>query len=380
MPGSTRSYEMARRLVDKGHEVNMITSWRKDSNKNSWFETEEAGIKVHWLPVPYSNKMPYGERIKSFIKFAWKSSRLAMSIPCDLIFATSTPLTICLPGIIASWRKSIPMVFEVRDLWPDVPIAMEVVQSKALIKVAQILEKKAYNSSKRIVVLTPTMKDFLAGKGVPMKKIVVVPNGANLSEFSLPQVNNKSFTILYCGNLGPAHGVDYLCKLAKSIFNSGYDIHIKVAGGGKERENLENISSSDGTLGKTISFIGEINKCEVPSLYANSDASIMTICDCEILYRHSVQNKFFDSMMAGRPVFANYCGWASEIAENEDFGCIIPINDTDKAAKIMWDKLNSPNWIVEAAKKARNLAENKFCFDILAEELNKVLLEATEKD
>jgi thioesterase domain-containing protein len=98
MSGGTRSYEMAKRLVAKGHEVNMITSWREDDGRKGWFETEEAGIRVHWLPVPYSNKMGFRERINAFIRFAFGAARKAASLPADLVFATSTPLTIALSG------------------------------------------------------------------------------------------------------------------------------------------------------------------------------------------------------------------------------------------------------------------------------------------
>ena len=55
--GGTRSYEMARRFVAQGHDVHVVTSWRGDTDHKSWFETEEDGVRVHWLPVPYSNHM-----------------------------------------------------------------------------------------------------------------------------------------------------------------------------------------------------------------------------------------------------------------------------------------------------------------------------------
>lgn len=118
MSGGTRSYEMARKLVAMGHEVNMITSWRENDGKTDWFETEEAGIHVHWIPVPYSNKMGFYERLRAFTKFAVYSSLKAIQLKSDIIFATSTPLTIAIPGVIASKINHIPMVFEVRDLWP----------------------------------------------------------------------------------------------------------------------------------------------------------------------------------------------------------------------------------------------------------------------
>lgn len=127
MPGGTRSYEMARRLVAMGHEVNMVTSWREPDGRKDWFTTEQSGIKVHWLPVRYSNCMPYNQRIASFFKFAFCATYKAASLPADVVFATSTPLTIALPGICASLFRRVPMVFEVRDLWPAIPDRKSVV-------------------------------------------------------------------------------------------------------------------------------------------------------------------------------------------------------------------------------------------------------------
>ena len=95
VPGGTRSFEMARRLVQMGHDVHVITSDQKVENagKRTWYETEETGIHVHWFPVPYSNKMSYRARIVAFFRFAFLASRKAASIDSDVIFATSTPLT-----------------------------------------------------------------------------------------------------------------------------------------------------------------------------------------------------------------------------------------------------------------------------------------------
>ena len=113
MSGGTRSYEMAKRLVLKGHDVHMITSLREPTQNRSWFTSNIDGIKVHWLPVKYTNKMSFQRRIKSFFQFAIKSSLKAASIKADIIFATSTPLTIALPAVYASKKQNIPLVFEV---------------------------------------------------------------------------------------------------------------------------------------------------------------------------------------------------------------------------------------------------------------------------
>src|SRR5690554_4062815 len=120
MSGGTRSYEMARRMVAAGHEVHMVTSIRNnDSNQKSWLSTDEAGINVHWYPVPYSNHMSFLQRIKAFFAFAFAARQKAASLQGDVVFATSTPLTIALPAVFTARKLKVPMVFEVRDLWPE---------------------------------------------------------------------------------------------------------------------------------------------------------------------------------------------------------------------------------------------------------------------
>ena len=75
MPGSTRSFELARRLVSRGHEVHIISAWRDLVAHQEWFTTVEDGIVVHWLPVPYSNRMSYAQRITAFARFAVHAAR-----------------------------------------------------------------------------------------------------------------------------------------------------------------------------------------------------------------------------------------------------------------------------------------------------------------
>ena len=139
--GGTRSYQIARRLVSAGHQVTIITtdpsSQRADRD---WRISDEAGVQVHWLPVPYSNQMPFPQRIRAFFRFAWKSAFRAASVPADVVLATSTPLTIAIPGIATKLWQRIPLVFEVRDLWPELPIAVGALRSPVSKGLARLLE------------------------------------------------------------------------------------------------------------------------------------------------------------------------------------------------------------------------------------------------
>ena len=195
MSGSTRSYEMARRLVAKGHEVHMITSWGEPKENQGWFETNEAGINVHWLPVRYSNHMPYLQRIKAFFKFALASAKKAVEIKCDIIFATSTPLTIALPAVYAKKKQKVPMVFEVRDLWPLLPIAMGALKHPFFCYLAYKLEKFAYKNSDSIVALSPGMRDGIIQVGYPENKVTIIPNSSDIDLFLIDGKKGVEFRL-----------------------------------------------------------------------------------------------------------------------------------------------------------------------------------------
>ena len=186
MKGGTRSYEMARRMVKAGHKVHMITS-RKDGGiqNNGWLHENIEGINVHWLPVEYSNKMSYFRRLIAFFEFAIKAGGKVKQIGGDVIFATSTPLTIAIPAINAKKALKIPMVFEVRDLWPELPIAIGALKSPLTKYFAKKMEMWAYKNSDSIIGLSPGMCDGVIKTGYPKSKVFNIPNSCDLELFNV---------------------------------------------------------------------------------------------------------------------------------------------------------------------------------------------------
>ena len=132
MQGSTRSYEFARRLANDGHEVIVITADRTENAPNR--RVELGNFKVVWLGIKYNNRMGFISRLFAFLSFMLRASCEAIRFESDLVFATSTPLTVFIPGWIASIFCRAPLVFEVRDLWPEMPIAAGILKNRFLIK------------------------------------------------------------------------------------------------------------------------------------------------------------------------------------------------------------------------------------------------------
>jgi len=165
MSGGVRSYDIAKHLVDNDHTVEMVTTNRSSSNSGDWKISNEDGINVHWLSLFYSNKLSYFKRLLAFFSFAYHAAKKGSKLQGDVIFATSTPLTIAIPALYISWKKSIPMVFEVRDLWPDVPIAVGAIKNPIVKYLAKLLESYTYKKSKAVIALSDGMKDGVIKAG-----------------------------------------------------------------------------------------------------------------------------------------------------------------------------------------------------------------------
>ena len=391
MAGSTRSYEMARHLVDSGHGVHMLTSDRNATRQRNsrWYETYEAGIRVHWLPIPYGNRLSYGDRIKAFLKFAIKAATKAASLGGDVVFATSTPLTIALPGIYAAKRNRIPMVFEVRDLWPELPIAVGAIRNPELIWAARQLEKLAYHFSSRVVALSPGMKEGIVAKGYPAKNVTIIPNICNQDLFGVPPEYGHKFRsqhswlgnrhlVVYMGTLGTINGVGYLARLAKAVRNIDPEIRFLIIGTGKEEQKVLKTAVELGVFEQNFFMMGEVARKEIPIFLSAADIATSTVIDMKELWANSA-NKFFDALASGTPVGINYRGWQADLLRKTGSGIVLDVNDIQAAAEALVRVIHDRQWLERSSAAAQKLARQEFSGDGLAKKFEQVLVEAVQK-
>lgn len=382
MSGGTRSFEMARRLVAAGHQVHMITTDRDPNARGDWYVTEEAGISVHWLTVPYSNQMPYPARIRAFFRFAVRAAGRAAGIPADVVFATSTPLTIALPAVFAARRQKIPMVFEVRDLWPELPIAIGAIAGPMVLP-AKWLERFAYKNAAHIVALSPGMRDGILRQGIPPDRVHVIPNSSDVDLFYVPDTLGQSFRaqydwmqdhplIVYTGTLGRINGVGYLAELASYMARITPDIRFLVVGDGYELAAVTAQAEALGVMNNNFFMLSKVAKNEMPSVLSAATVATSLFINLPEMWSNSA-NKFFDALAAGRPIAINYSGWHAELLESTGAGIVLPPDDPQTAAENLWEFLNDSERLQQASAAANRLAVEQFHRDKLAAELEQVL-------
>lgn len=387
MHGGTRSYELARRLVSMGHEVHMVTSDTQPSkNARGWRETNESGIHVHWLPVPYSNEMNYSNRMRAFGNFAVNSTQRATQLGGDVVFATSTPLTIAVPGIVSSRLNRRPMVFEVRDLWPAIPIAVGALKSRPAILAAQLLEKAAYAGAAHIVALSPGMKTGVEAAGVPPEKITVIPNLCDPERFQVSPSAGAEFRqkhpwlgdrplVLYAGTLGLVNGVDYLVRVAADMLKRDPEVRFLIMGQGREEGSLHALSELLGVRDRNLFFLPSVPKAEVPAVLSAATLATSLFTDVPGMQDNSA-NKFFDALAAARPIAINHGGWQAELIQREPFGLVLPPKNTAAAAELLASKLRDHQWLTQAGVLAGRIGREQFSADTAARRLSAVLQRA----
>jgi glycosyltransferase involved in cell wall biosynthesis len=384
--GGIRSYEMARALVEAGHEVTMVFGMHprvgialQKCERSGVHSGEVDGIRLIGLPFGYTNKLSIRQRIGIFLGFAWHSLRIALREEYDLIFATSTPLTAAIPGIAARWFRRKPFVFEVRDLWPELPRAMGM-KNPLLLGGMWILEGLAYRSSIGCIGLSPGIVEGIIRRSPEAHPVAMVPNGCDLDIFhpalrapiTIPGIAPGDFVAGFTGAHGRANGLDAVLAGAAELKKRGsHHIKFLLIGDGSEKARL--MAQAEAEALKNVIFLPSMPKKELAAITASLGCGLMFLDNIPAFYRGTSPNKFFDYLAAGIPVVNNYPGWLAELITEAQCGAVVPPGDPVALADVLERLASDPEGCRSMGAHARKLGESHFSRDALATKFREFL-------
>jgi len=374
--GGTRSYEFARRFVARGHEVRMVTAGEGDRTVDG---IEVVGASGAYSDYMTATALSYPRRILAFARFAAGSALAALRGPRpDVIYATSPPLTMALPAMLASLRWRAPFVFEVRDLWPEAPIQMGALENPLLRALARGLERLVYRRAAAVIALSPGIRDGVLQAGAPVTAVELVPNAADLELFSPERDGSElrerlglgdRFVVSYFGAMGEANDLTQVVEAAALL--DPEQVAFVLLGGGKRRSELEELARSRGAA--NVLFEDPVpDKSSVARLAAASDACLTVFKDVPVLATNS-PNKLFDTLAAGRPAIVNTDGWMRELVEQNEAGLFARPGDARDLADKVEQLRADPELARRLGRNARALAERDFGRDQLAARALEVL-------
>jgi len=380
-PGGTRSYWISRELVKRGHQVTMITSTNSKLHPDPC-EMDIDGIHVIYVKNSYSNYMSAPRKILSFLNFI----RLAVKTGVkqkgiDMVYATSTPLTVGYIAMRIKARKKWPYVFEVRDLWPEFPIQIGAIKNKYAIWYLRRLERHIYERSEHVVALSPGMQEGVIAAGTPKEKTSMIPNMSKPDKFFPHEPNmevaNKygvditKFNVVHFGSMGRANGLKYIIDTAKILQDKGInDVNFIFMGSGATEPILKKQVEEQEL--KNVQFLGLHPMATLSEIVNLCDASMTSFLNLPILKTNS-PNKLFDSLSAGKPIIVNSAGWTKDLVEKDDCGFYVdpdsPENFAEELIRYKDEKETLKRW----GENARKLSLEVFDKSILAAKVADVI-------
>jgi Glycosyltransferase len=382
----TRSYEMARRLIERGHEVLMVcgSAARAQTGLEGPFVGARRrgmvdGIDVLEFELGYSNSDGFLKRTAAFLTFAARSVGVALRERYDLVFATTTPLTAGIPGIFARWLRRRRFVFEVRDLWPELPRAMGVIRNPVVLGAMSALEWASYRSAHALIGLSPGIVQGIVRRGVAPSAVALVPNGCDLNIFAADAtpwrpdgVADRHLLAVFAGAHGMANGLDALLDAASVLRRRGDDdVRIVLVGDGKLKPHLQARARAEGL--DNVVFLDPIPKDRLAGLMAATDVGLQILDNVPAFYYGTSPNKFFDYIAAGLPVLINYPGWLAELVVERRCGFAVrPADPTAFADALVQAAADRPA-LEQMGARAQALAREAFDRRLLADRFVDVL-------
>lgn len=376
---STRVYEMARRWVESGDQVTVVTSVydKSDLRPTRLVERFDVdGIDVVVLNVRLSNKDGILKRLYTFLVYAILASWYAVRHPADVVVASSGPPTVGIPGLVARYLGRRPFVFEIRDLWPDSPVQLGLLTKPWMIRMARTFEHRCYKAASHVIACSPGQADGVSSAD-PKVPVTVVSNAADLellhqveSRDNLPEWADRPY-VVYAGTMGRANDCWQLVRAAEALRRRGRgEINIVLIGDGVQRPELSQYAKEHSIT--NIKFLGLKPKSEVVTWLHHATASILCLKSIPVFDTVS-PNKLFDSFAVGVPVIHTTQGWIKELLDEEQCGVSVEPNNAEAMADAICHMVDRPEERDSMGLNARRVAEVQFSRDKLASKMRRVL-------
>lgn len=322
-PCTKRIDSLATYLSNNNYNVTILTS---SHNKKNEITTINRKYKILYA---YSTSKIKGSTIKRFLNniifgitsFFYGITKLKN---IDVVITTSPPPLISIFGYLIAKIKKAKLVYDVRDIWPDVAIEMESFDEKSLYyKVFKFIANFMYKHSDYITTVTPGKVKKIKKYADSNNKVLYIPNGFddNLINFAMEKYIiekyelDKKFTIVYIGNVGLAQNLDALIELAK-ISKKQENMQFLIFGEGAYKNELQ--SKINELRLKNISLEGKIDYCKVYTILKYSKISFISLKNNKMT--DSVPTKMFDALGIGCPILLLAKGDSCSILDEVHLG------------------------------------------------------------
>ena len=318
-PDTSATAKMAQTVADAlsaAHEVTVVCGRPsyEPTERRAWrlWRTERVGGSVHAANVKiirvgstdYS-RTEMRRRILNYLTYVAVSVPMSLFVRCDVVLGMTDPPFEGIVAALVALLKGKPLVYNVRDLYPDMAMGGSIVKPGLLTKVWEMLHRWALRRSTRVVVLGEDMHMRIVAKGVKADRVTVVRDGTEICEGSKPAVDLEvvrairgdfKFVLLHAGNLGFYGAWGTLVTAARKLADEG--IGLVFVGDGAQRGQIEAAAADC----KNVRFLPFFPASKISSVLAAPDAHVVTVK--RGLEGAIVPSKMYGILAAGKPIVA----------------------------------------------------------------------------
>jgi colanic acid biosynthesis glycosyl transferase WcaI len=386
----TRAYEMASNWVRLGHHITLIAEMPNHPSgiippayRGKLYQSDQLdGIEVIRVWVKASPVKNFRNRILFYLSYMLNAAVAGIFLArnqFDLIYASSPPLFVGASALVLSYLKRIPMVFEVRDLWPESAVALGELTNPRFISWSTRLEEACYRRARKVIVVTSDIRERLVRRSIPYEKILLFHNGANTELFQFdPAARQRiranlglqgKFIAIYAGIHGVAQGLEYMVEAARMLQNLE-NIHFLFIGEGPKKAEIAALVERYQL--NNLTQLPEQPRNDIPAFLSAADVALIPLRKIDI-FKGALPSKIFDAWACSRPVLLSVDGEARQILETAHGGIFVPPEDTEAMAAALRTLSISPHECERMGQNGRTYTIQHFSRRTLAEQLAQEL-------
>lgn len=338
-PCTKRMRALKEALVQQGHEAVILAPDIKGINKDP---------EVVYCPTIPLRKKNVFYRLANGISFALSSiCSLGKAGKTDIVITTTPPALISMSGWLMAKIKRARLVYDVRDIWPDVALEMnEFTQNSLYDKIFRFIRDFMLKHADLITAVSDGKVNKLK-KYAPHQDIVRIPNGfdrhflqnqLNLSLYKRVAVKEK-FVCVYTGNLGLAQGLKQLLYIAGQAKKNGLGAVFWLYGrGAQEQELREHVREH---RLDNVFFGGKLSNQEIYTVLKAADISFVPLVNENL--KDSIPTKIYEALGVGCPVLLAAEGDAVSVLEDAGLGIAVQPNQKEALWKAYLQLYNDHN-------------------------------------
>lgn len=361
---SNRMRSFADALTASGAEVVVVCS--KANLENG--APKNGPEQIIYAPTYRMRKKTAVQRLLNNMSFSLSSFFCALGTgKMDVVITTSPPPLVSISGWMTARVKKAVLVYDVRDIWPDVALEMGSLSETGLYcRLFRAVTNFMYAHADMITTVSPgkmkKIRSLCAGNERIDEKLLLIGNGFDEKVETYPideQVADRyglreSPVCVYIGNIGLAQGLGALLRLAAET--SHREVRFLLFGMGAEREVLEARARKEGL--SNVEFCGPLPHEHVHTVLHYASVSFISLKSSRM--KDSIPTKLYEALGIGCPVLLMAEGDACEILDETRMGKHLSPDHPERLAETFDRMMDEYPEIIKHREEARDLMHRKY--------------------